>query len=137
MVPESVRAFLDTAPYGHVVTLAEDGTPRVTLAWVGVDDDRLVFATLFDQAKLADLRRDPRVTVSFEGAGTNAHGLRDYLVVRGRAAVTEGGAPELLQDLARRYLGPDVIFPPMPDPPPGFVTRIDVEDLRGVGPWTT
>lgn len=135
MVPDSIRAFLDTAPYGHVVTLDEDGTPHVTLAWFGVDGDELVFATLFEQRKIANLRRDPRVTVSFEGSGTNAHGLREYLVVQGRAQVTEGGAPELLQELAHRYLGPDVTFPPMPDPPPGFVTRIAVEELRGVGPW--
>jgi hypothetical protein len=31
--------------------------------------------------------------------------------------------------------GPDVTFPPMPDPPPGFVTRVTVERLGGVGPW--
>jgi hypothetical protein len=49
----------------------------------------------------------------------NAIGPANYLVVHGRAPVTEGGAPELLQQLARRYLGPDVKFPPMPDPPPG------------------
>lgn len=136
MVPDSVRTFLATAPYGHVVTLGADGTPHVTLAWVGVDGDHLVFATLFEQRKLTDLRRDPRITISFEGSGTNDHGLREYLVVRGRAEITEGGAPELLQELAHRYLGPDVTFPPMPDPPPGYVTRVTVEDLRGVGPWS-
>ena len=32
-------------------------------------------------------------------------------------------------------LGPDVTFPPMPDPPPGYVTRIRVERVSGVGPW--
>lgn len=135
MVPDSVRDFLASAPYGHVVTLDEDGAPHVTLAWIGVEDDRLVFATLFDQRKLRNLRRDPRVTVSFEGAGTNARGLREYLVVEGRATITEGGAPELLQRLAHRYLGPAVTFPPMPDPPAGYVTRIAVEEIRGVGPW--
>lgn len=137
MVPDSVRAFLETAPYGHVVTLGEDGTPHVTLAWVGVDGDQLVFATLFEQRKLTNLRRDPRITISFEGSGTNDHGLREYLVVRGRAEITEGGAPELLQELAHRYLGPDVTFPPMPDPPPGYITRVTVDDLRGVGPWSS
>lgn len=135
MLPDSVREFLETAPYGHVVTLGEDGAPHVTLAWVGTEGEQLVFATLFEQRKLTDLRRDPRITISFEGSGTNDHGLREYLVVRGRAEVTPGGAPELLQGLAHRYLGPDVAFPPMPHPPPGWVTRVTVEDLRGVGPW--
>jgi len=49
--------------------------------------------------------------------------------------VTEGGAPEVLQRLAHTYLGPDVIFPGMPDPPPGYVTKITLERLGGVGPW--
>jgi hypothetical protein len=49
--------------------------------------------------------------------------------------VTEGGAPELLQRLAHVHLGPDVTFPPMPDPPPGYVLRITPERIGGVGPW--
>lgn len=49
--------------------------------------------------------------------------------------MTEGGAAEVLQRLAYTYIGPDVIFPNMPDPPPGFVTKITPERLVGVGPW--
>ena len=71
-------------------------------------------------------------------AGTrNEIGLDEYLVVHGHARVTEGGAPELLQQLARVYIAPDVTFPPMPDPPPGFVTHVAVERLGGVGPWAS
>jgi hypothetical protein len=61
--------------------------------------------------------------------------LLEYLVVYGTARVTEGGAADTLQRLAHTYLGPDVVFPNMPDPPPGFVTRITPERLGGVGPW--
>jgi hypothetical protein len=46
-------------------------------------------------------------------------GLDEYLVIHGRARITEGGAPELLQQLARTYLGPGVKFPEMENPPPG------------------
>jgi hypothetical protein len=42
-----------------------------------------------------------------------------------------------LQRLAHVYLGQDVRFPPMDDPPPGQVMRITVERIGGVGPWTT
>lgn len=66
----------------------------------------------------------------------NEHGLCPYLVLGGAATVTEGGGPALLQRLAHRYLGPDVTFPPMPDPPEGYVTRIAVSSVGGVGPWT-
>ena len=64
----------------------------------------------------------------------NEWGLREYLVIDGTARITEGGAPELLQDLAHTYLGPDVVFPGMPSPPPGFVTRVRIERISGVGP---
>jgi hypothetical protein len=82
-----------------------------------------------------DIERDPRVALSVEGSRSNEIGLREYLVVHGRARVEEGGAPELLQRLAHVYLGPDVRFPPMSDPPPGVITRIMVERVGGVGPW--
>jgi PPOX class probable F420-dependent enzyme len=133
---DAARRFLRGGPLAHVVTLDPDGRAQVTLAWVDLqDDDRLAFATLFDQHKLRNLRRDPRVTCSFEGEHTNPIGLREYLVVHGRAEVTEGGAPELLSRLAQVYIGPGTEFPPMPDPPPGFVTYITVERVRGVGEW--
>jgi PPOX class probable F420-dependent enzyme len=107
----------------------------VSVVWVGLEGDELVTAHLFQQQKLRNVARDPRVVVSLEGTVTNDYGLREYLVVHGRARIEEGGAPELLQRLARVYLGPDVEFLAMPDPPPGFVTRITVERIGGVGPW--
>ena len=134
-IPESVRTVLDSDALAHMVTIGSDGGPRVTLAWAGLEGDEIVIATLPEQRKLADLRRDPRVVLSFETDKVNEWGLREYLVVYGRAEVTEGGAPEVLQRLALTYLGPDVTFPPMPDPPPGFVTRITPERFSGVGPW--
>ena len=135
MLDAAARDLVTSGAYGHVVTLDPDGAPHVTLAWFDLDGDDLVFATLFDQRKLANLRRDPRVVVSFESDELDQHGLRPYLVVEGTATVTEGGAPALLQHLAHRYLGPDVDFPPMPEPPDGYVTRVTVERVRGVGPW--
>src|SRR5947207_11620233 len=88
-----------------------------------------------EHQKVRNIRRDPRVSVSFEGTRIRPPGLKEYLVVHGRARVTEGGAPELLERLAHVYLGPDVTFPPMPDPPPGYITHIAVKRIGGVGPW--
>ena len=107
----------------------------MSLAWVGIEDDELVIGTLNDQPKLRNLRRDPRLTLSFESPDRNPYGLNEYLVIRGRARLTEGGAADLLQRLARIYLGPDVVFPGIPDPPPGFVVRIAPERISGIGPW--
>ncbi|HEU4528292.1 MAG TPA: TIGR03618 family F420-dependent PPOX class oxidoreductase [Actinomycetota bacterium] len=134
-IPDAARDLLDSDAVAHVVTLDEDGSPQVTAAWVGIDGDEVVLATLPDQRKLRNLRRDPRVALSIPSSRVNEWGLLEYLVVYGTARVIEGGAPELLQRLARTYLGPDVPFPPMPDPPPGYITRITPERFGGVGPW--
>jgi len=135
LFPESAKQLIRSGAYAHLATLNESGSVHVSLAWAGVEDDSIILATLGDQKKLRNMRRDPRVTVSFEGTRLNQWGLREYLIVKGRATITEGGAPELLQALAHVYLGPEVKFPPMPDPPPGFITHISVDHLGGMGPW--
>ena len=120
----------------HVVTIAADGSPQVSLAWVGLEGDEVVIGTLPDQAKLRNIRRDPRIAISMVTGKRTTYGLDEYLVLHGRARVTEGGAAELLQRLAHVYLGPGVRFPPMPDPPRGWVVRISVERIVGIGPWS-
>jgi PPOX class probable F420-dependent enzyme len=135
-LPAEARELIESGALGHLVTLSPDGSPQVTCIWVGVDGDELVSGHLMpDQRKLRNVRLDPRVTLSFEGTRVHPPGLKEYLVVRGRARLEEGGAPELLQRLAQVYLGPDVKFPPMDDPPPGVVMRTAVERIGGVGPW--
>jgi PPOX class probable F420-dependent enzyme len=136
MLGTEAKQVVTSNALAHLVTLNPDGSPHVTLAWAGLDGDEIVMATLPDQRKLKNMRRDPRVAVSFETDRVNSFGLKEYLVVHGRARVVPGGAPELLQELAYVYIGPGTKFPPMPDPPPGFVTRIAVESVAGVGPWT-
>ncbi len=133
---EPIRRFVATGPVAHVVTLDADGGPQVSLAWVGIEGDELVIGTLNDQTKLRNLRRDPRIAVSFRAPGRKAYDLDNYLVLRGTARVTEGGAAKLLHDLAQIYIGPGTAFPPMPDPPPGFVIRVTVERVSGVGDWS-
>jgi len=132
---EAARDLIESDALAHVVTINPDGSPQVSLAWVGLEGDEIVFGTLPDQRKLKNLRRDPRITISIEGTRTNEWGLREYLVLTGTAVVTEGGGPELLQRLAYIYIGPGVKFPAMPNPPPGYVTRMRVERISGIGPW--
>ena len=134
-IPAEARAVLESDALAHLVTLNRDGTPQVTCVWVGLDGDEIVAAHLMRSQKVRNIERDPRVALSIETNRTNDIGLLEYLVVHGRARIQEGGAPELLQQLAYTYLGPDVRFPPMPDPPPGYVSRITIERLGGVGPW--
>lgn len=132
----AARALISSGALGHMVTVNADGSPQVSVVWVGLDGDDLLTAHLDPrQRKLANLARDPRVVLSFEGTGTNRIGMREHLVVRGEATLVPGGAPELLHTLAQTYVGPGTRFPPMPDPPPGVVARIRVTRVSGLGPW--
>jgi PPOX class probable F420-dependent enzyme len=132
---EGALELLASPAVATVATLNPDGSPHLSVAWVGVEDGEIVFGTLDDQHKLRNLRRDPRVALTIQSDRINSWGLREYLVIDGSARVTDGGAAELLQRLAHTYIGPDAVFPAMPDPPPGFVTRVRVERVAGVGPW--
>ena len=134
-IPDEALAVLESDGLAHLVTIEPSGAPQMSCVWVGVEEGEIVFASLGPRRKLDNIRADPRVALSVEGLGVNEMGLREYLVVNGTARITEGGGPELLQHLAHTYLGPDVKFPPMPDPPPGVVVRIAPERFRGVGPW--
>jgi PPOX class probable F420-dependent enzyme len=134
-IPPEAREVLESGALAHFVTLNPDGSPQVTCVWVGLEGDEIVLGHLGRHQKVRNIERDPRVALSIESKRTNEMGLREYLVVHGRARIEEGGAPELLQRLAHTYIGPDVKFPAMPDPPPGFVTHVTVERLGGVGPW--
>ena len=133
---QEVREVIESAALAHLVTINPNGGPQITCVWVGLDGDEIICGHLSgDQQKLKNVARDPRVSLSIEAPARNRIGMQHYLVVHGRARVTEGGAPELLQKLARTYIGPDVLFPPMPDPPPGYVMHITVDRVGGVGPW--
>src|ERR1700742_4431552 len=129
---KDVRDLIESGALGHLCTISAHGTPQVAIVWMGVEGDELVSGHLMEtQQKLRNVRRDPRVVISFEAEGANPIGMRDYLVVRGTARVTEGGAPELLHRLAQVHVGPGTKFPPMPDPPPGFVMRVAVDRIGG------
>ena len=134
-IPDSARAVLDGPALAHLVTIEPDGRPQVSIVWVGLDGEELVAAHLPEHRKVRNIRRDPRVALSIEAGTRNEIGLNEYIVIHGSARITEGGAPELLQRLARVYLGPNVKFPPMDNPPAGYITHIAVERVGGVGPW--
>lgn len=134
-LPQAAAELIESAPLAHVVTLNDDGSPHVTMVWIGLEDGEIISGHLGNWKKLRNVQRDPRVAMSMEGIRRNEIGLMEYLVVHGRARITEGGAADLLQRLAYSYLGPDVKFPPFDNPPPGVVMRVEVESIGGVGPW--
>ncbi len=135
-IPDSVREVIEAGKLAHLVTLNKDGSPQVSIVWLGIEDGELVCAHLGDYQKLRNIRRDARVSVSIEADGKNSFGLDKYVVISGKARITEGGAADLLTRLAQTYIGPNAgRFPSIDNPPPGFVTHILPERFGGVGPW--
>ena len=134
LLTPDVRAVIESGRLAHFTTLSADGRPHTTIVWVGLDGDEIAIGKLQPDQKVANIRRDPRVSLSIEAEGDQM-GMQHYLVVEGTARITQGGAPELLHGLAQRYVGPGTEFPPMPDPPPGMVIRVAPTKVRGMGPW--
>lgn len=132
---DEVRQVLTSGRLGHLSTVNPDGGPQVSVVWIGVDGDDIVIGHLMGGQKVRNIARDPRVALTVEADGENPVGMKNYLIVYGRARLVDGGAPELLQQLAEVYVGTGVRFPPFDDPPPGHVIRISVERIGGVGPW--
>jgi PPOX class probable F420-dependent enzyme len=132
---DSARAFIGAGADATLVTLNADGSPQVSLVWVALqstpDGDEIVSAHLAEYQKTRNIRRDPRVVltiVSKDHPGQQT----PYLSIAGTARIVEGGAPELLTELAQVMLGSSEHFPP-PNSPPGLLTRIHVEKVSGYG----
>jgi PPOX class probable F420-dependent enzyme len=134
---DAARLLIGSNP-ATLVTINRDGSSQVSVVWIVVQrtadgDDELVTAHLQEHQKIRNIRRDPRVSVTF--VSTDRIGpFTPYLSIKGTARVEEGGAPELLDKLTTAMFGPGTNFPP-PDAPPGYLTRITIEKVGGVGPW--
>ena len=129
-----VREALTVGHLAHLVTLNKDGSPQVSIVWVGLDGDEIVCAHQNLYQKLKNIQRDARVALSMvTGGKTNR--LDNYLVINGRARITEGGASKLLNQLAQIYIAPGTTFA-TDEAPQGYITHITVERIHGNGPWS-
>ncbi len=135
VLSEEVRQALTAGRLGHLSTTNPDGSPQVSVVWIGLDGDDVVVGHMGQGRKISNIARDPRVALTVEAEGTNPVGMANYLILHGTARLVEGGAPELLQELAQVYIGPGAKFPPFDDPPAGRVIHITPERIGGVGPW--
>jgi PPOX class probable F420-dependent enzyme len=133
-LPGELRELIESGPLAHLSTISADGSPQVSVIWVGLDGDDLVSGHLSRRAKIANIERDPRVVLSFDAPREPGVFLNPYATLRARASIEPGGAWDLLDRLAKVYLGPDKRFP-APRVEGGYVIRYRVERVGGVGPW--
>lgn len=133
---EAARAYIGSGADATLVTLNPDGSPHVSVVWVALQSnpqgDELVSAHLTEYRKTRNIRRDPRVAVTILSKDPSPGQPTPYLSITGSARIVEGGAPELLSELAEVMIGSSEHFPPR-NSPPGLLTRIRIEKVGGAG----
>jgi PPOX class probable F420-dependent enzyme len=102
-IPQSLRTMLEDKAYGHVVTFNAQGKPELTMVWMDVDGDELLFNTAEGRRKPDNIRRDPRVIVSVQ----ERNNPQAYAVFYGEGRFTDVGANEHIDKLGKRFLGAD------------------------------
>ena len=101
---EKQKRFLEENPFVGVITdLREDGSPHSTVVWVDVEDGKVSFNTARGRAKPLNLERDPRVSLLV----IDPNDPYKWVSVSGRAELTEEGADDQIDKLAKKYLGKD------------------------------
>jgi len=118
----------------HLSTINADGSPQVSVIWVGLDGDDLVSGHMSRYAKLRNIERDPRVVLSFDAPRAPGVFMNPYAVLRARATVEpRDDTWDLLNRLTKVYVTADTEFPAPRGP--GYTVRYSVGRVGGVGPW--
>jgi PPOX class probable F420-dependent enzyme len=101
---EDQKRFLDRNPYiGIATTLRDDGSPHSTVVWVDVRNGSVGFNTARGRAKTRHLERDPRVSLVV----ADPNDAYRWVAVSGHAELTDAGADEQIDKLAKKYLDAD------------------------------
>src|SRR3954453_12585353 len=130
-----LRQVIETGPLTHLSTINADGSPQVSVIWLGLDGDDLVTAHMGRPLKIRNIKRDPRVVLSFDAPREPGAFLALHAVIRAHAAIEEPSevAWELLDRLHKVHMAPDATFEGPRDA--GYSLRYAVEKVGGVGPW--
>ena len=133
-LPPELRDLIESGPLAHLSTINADGSPQVSVIWVGLDGDDLVSGHMSRYAKLRNIERDPRVVLSFDAPRAPGVFMNPYAVLRAHATVEHRDDTwDLLNRLTKVYVTPDTEFPAPRGP--GYTVRYSVERVGGVGPW--
>jgi anthraniloyl-CoA monooxygenase len=109
-LPAEYLDLFQKKTFGHLATLMPDGTPHVTSVWVDYDGQHILINSARGRLKDRNMERRRQVALEI----TDPDNPDRYLAVRGPVVeVTEAGADEHLDKLARRYLDKDTYPPSM------------------------
>jgi PPOX class probable F420-dependent enzyme len=103
-IPEKYKDLFQKRAFASLGTLMPDGRPQVTPVWIDFDGEHVMFNSARGRQKDKNVRRDPRVAL----AVIDPENPYRYLEIRGRVVeITEEGASEQIDKMAKKYLGVD------------------------------
>jgi PPOX class probable F420-dependent enzyme len=103
-IPEKYLDILQKKSFAQLATLMPDGSPHVAPVWVDFDGTYILINTAKGRVKDRNMRRDPRVGMDL----LDPDNPYRHLSIRGRVAeVTEKGADEQIDRMAKKYMGQD------------------------------
>jgi PPOX class probable F420-dependent enzyme len=115
--------------FAHLATLMSDGSPQVTPVWFDYTDGKLRVNTALGRVKDRNMKKDGRIAVSI----ADPENPYRYVQLRGKVAhVTQDGADDHIDALAKKYMGVDKY----PFRQPGEVRvifEIDVTSVQAMG----
>jgi PPOX class probable F420-dependent enzyme len=104
VIPEKYRDLFQKRAFASLSTLMPDGRPQVTPVWCDFDGEHIIFNSARGRQKDKNVRRDPRVALAL----MDPENPYRYLEIRGRVVeITEDGASEHIDKMAKKYLGVD------------------------------
>lgn len=103
-IPEQYSDLFQKKAFAHLATVNADGTPQVTPVWIDFDGIHVRFNTAKGRVKDRNLRRVPKVALAIMDPDNPYR----YLRISGRVVeVTERGADQHIDTLAKKYIGQD------------------------------
>lgn len=133
-IPQELRDLIASGPLAHLATINRDGTPQVSVVWIGLDGDEIVSGHMAHYLKLRNIERDPRVVLSFDAPRDPGVALNPYAVLQCHATVEPSEQTwDLLDRLTKVYMSPETEFPAPKGP--GYIVRYSIRRIGGVGPW--
>ena len=104
VIPEEYVDLFSKKAFGNLATVNTDGTPQVTPVWVDYDGTHILVNSARGRRKDKNMETNPAVALSI----LDPDNPYRYLEVRGRVAeITETGADEHIDKMAKKYLGQD------------------------------
>jgi len=103
-IPEKYADLFQKKAFASLSTLMPDGQPQVTPVWVDFDGKHVLVNSAKGRVKDRNMRRDPRVSMAL----IDPDNPYRHLQVQGRVVeITENGADQHIDKMAKKYLGQD------------------------------